>query len=170
MRSQHEWPLRRQALRVLDAQTVDHADQKLVQRKKALGHSRLNRPQGRQPALALFAEDFLGVLQRISGWCAVPGSWGRSATSAQQVADCFDAADRLLVQLDAATLPDFERQVQPFQRINPQVELRIGRPESGGSSRKRFASNSHVCRAAGSSSKDRSSGCISSSDIGPVCA
>ena len=123
-----------------------------------------------EPMLAFVAKDRVWIVEWVGGLATASSILLRLLGQfTEQVSNGFDPADRLFAEVDAATPPNLQSQVQPLQRVDSQVKLKIGvgrKPMAGEAVRQPLRALS----AAGSSSKARSSAVISPSASGPALA
>src|SRR5437764_14389220 len=92
--------------------------------KKTRGHGG-NRAERLEPALLFFIENFLRFFKRIDRFALATLSY-----FAQEIAHRLDPRDRFLAQFHSARFGDYESEIQPFQRIDAEIELpRCVRPQ-----------------------------------------
>src|SRR5436190_19535184 len=104
-------------LQSLSAHSKEQMDQYPIHPVKKAGDRASNQPKRLEPLLLFVVEDFVRFFQRIDR-LALAGH----GHFAQEIAHRLDAGDRFVGQLHPARFRDFECEIEPLERVDPELE------------------------------------------------
>ena len=116
---EHPLSIFRQILQTFGTHAKEQAHQRLIHNIQQARGRGGNVAERLEPAFLFLVENFLRVFQWIDRLALT--AFGHFA---QQIAHGLDARDRFVGQFHSAGFGNFQRQIQPLERIDPEIDLR----------------------------------------------